>query len=73
MAHNAAQQGIDIIGKTGTAADPANPHSHGWFAGIATLRAHPIVIVIYLPNANGADAATLARHFLQSYQNQPTK
>jgi cell division protein FtsI/penicillin-binding protein 2 len=71
MAHNAAQQGIDIIGKTGTAADPNNPRSHGWFAGIATLHARPIVIVIYLPNANGADAATLARHFLQAYQNNP--
>ena len=73
MAHNAAQQGIDLIGKTGTAADPANPHSHGWFAGIATLHARPIIIVIYLPNANGADAATLARHFLQTYQNSPTQ
>jgi cell division protein FtsI/penicillin-binding protein 2 len=71
MAHNAAQQGIDIIGKTGTAADPNNPHSHGWFAGIATLRGRPVVIVIYLPNANGAGAATLARHFLQAYQNNP--
>jgi cell division protein FtsI/penicillin-binding protein 2 len=69
MAHNAELPGVELIGKTGTASDPNRPRSHGWFAGIATLHARPIVIVLYLPNANGGDAATLVRHILQAYQN----
>jgi cell division protein FtsI/penicillin-binding protein 2 len=73
MAHNADTPGVELIGKTGTASDPSHPHSHGWFAGIATLRERQIVIVIYLPNANGGDAAALARRFLQTYQNGHTE
>ena len=52
MAHNAAVQGMEIAGKTGTT-------SHGWFAGIG----QQLVVVIYLPRGNGADAARLAQHF----------
>ena len=68
MAHNADLSGVELIGKTGTASDSNQPRSHGWFAGIATLHARPTVIVVYLPNANGGDAATLVRHFLLAYQ-----
>jgi cell division protein FtsI/penicillin-binding protein 2 len=63
MAHNAAVPGIEIAGKTGTAGDTANGPSHGWFAGISDLGHHEVVIVIYLPHGNGADAARLAQHF----------
>jgi cell division protein FtsI/penicillin-binding protein 2 len=63
MAHNAAVPGIEILGKTGTAGDTANGPSHGWFAGISDLGHQKIVIVIYLPHGNGADAARLAQHF----------
>jgi len=63
MAHNAALPGIEIAGKTGTAGDTANGPSHGWFAGISDLGHHEVVIVIYLPHGNGADAARLAQHF----------
>jgi cell division protein FtsI/penicillin-binding protein 2 len=73
MAHNADVPGVELIGKTGTASDPNRPRSHGWFAGIATLHAMPVIIVIYIPNANGGDAAALAQHFLQAYQNGPTR
>ena len=73
MAHNAELAGVPLLGKTGTAADPGQPRSHGWFAGIATLQGRSIVIVIYLPNANGGDAAALARHFLQAYQKGPPR
>jgi cell division protein FtsI/penicillin-binding protein 2 len=64
MAHNADTSGIDISGKTGTADDsPRQPWSHGWFAGFATIRGTPLVISLYLPRGNGADAAQLARNF----------
>ena len=73
MAHNADLPGVELIGKTGTASDPNRPRSHGWFAGIATLHSKAIVVVLYLPNASGGDAASLARHFLQAYQNGPAR
>ncbi len=64
MAHNADTSGIDIAGKTGTADNPPRqPWSHGWFAGFATIRGTPLVISLYLPQGNGADAAQLARNF----------
>ena len=56
MAHNASVPGMKIAGKTGTASD-------GWFAGISHLGEQEVVIVIYLPHGNGADAARLAQHF----------
>ncbi len=52
MAHNAAINGMEIAGKTGTT-------SHGWFVGASKQ----LVVVIYLPRGNGADAARLAQHF----------
>ena len=52
MAHNAAVEGMQIAGKTGTT-------SHGWFVGIS----QHVVLVVYLPHGNGADAARLAQHF----------
>jgi stage II sporulation protein D len=57
MAHNAAVPGLEISGKTGTTT------AGGWFAGSATLGQQQIVIAIYLPHGNGADAAHLAQHF----------
>jgi cell division protein FtsI/penicillin-binding protein 2 len=64
MAHNADTSGLDIFGKTGTASDPPRkPWSHGWFAGFVTIHRAPLVISLYLPQGNGADAALLARDF----------
>jgi stage II sporulation protein D len=60
MAHNAAVPGMEIAGKTGTVT------TGGWFAGIAPLNHEEVVIVIYLPKGNGADAARLAQHFFQT-------
>ena len=62
MAHNAAVPGMEIAGKTGTA-DGAEGQSHGWFAGTGYLDHEQVVIVIYLPHGNGADAARLAHDF----------
>jgi stage II sporulation protein D len=63
MAHNAFVPGTEIAGKTGTASDTMQGSSHGWFAGMGALGHQQVVIVIYLPNGNGADAARLAQHF----------
>ena len=63
MAHNAAVPGMEIAGKTGTASDTRKVRSHGWFAGIGSFGHEEVVIVIYLPRGNGADAARLAQHF----------
>lgn len=64
MAHNADMPGVDISGKTGTASNPPRQlWSHGWFAGFTTTGRTPLVISLYLPQGNGADAADLARNF----------
>jgi cell division protein FtsI/penicillin-binding protein 2 len=63
MAHHAAVSGMEILGKTGTASDAGTGRSQGWFAGIAGLGHEQVVLVIYLPQGNGADAARLAQHF----------
>jgi stage II sporulation protein D len=60
MAHNAAVPGAEVEGKTGTTT------SGGWFAGRAPLGREHVIIVIYLPRGNGADAARLAQHFFVS-------
>jgi stage II sporulation protein D len=60
MAHNAAVPGLELAGKTGTVTNG------GWFAGSGAFEGHQIVIAIYFPRGNGADAARLAQHFFQS-------
>jgi stage II sporulation protein D len=57
MAHNAAVPGLGVAGKTGTVSNA------GWFAGSGSFDHEQVVIVIYLPHGNGADAARLAQHF----------
>ena len=65
-AHNAEVPGLNIAGKTGTASDPRQTWTHGWFAGMADIGLSRIVIVVYLPHGNGADAATIAHRFFLS-------
>ncbi len=67
MAHNAAVPGIVVAGKTGTASDPGEAWTQGWFAGIASHGGEEIVLVIYLPRGNGGDAAGLAQRFLRAW------
>ena len=68
MAHNAQTPGISVTGKTGTASDTGQPWTHGWFAGYAPSDSPKVVIVVYLPRGNGADAAHLAQGFFNSYK-----
>jgi cell division protein FtsI/penicillin-binding protein 2 len=68
MAHNAYVNGLPIAGKTGTASDSGQPWTHGWFAGYAPANHPKIVIIVYLPRGNGADAAHLAQLFFEAYK-----
>jgi cell division protein FtsI/penicillin-binding protein 2 len=63
MAHEASTAGMTIAGKTGTASDAGEAWTHGWFAGIASQETGRVVVVIYVPRGNGADAAALAHRF----------
>ena len=71
MAHNASVPGMEIAGKTGTASDTMQGSSHGWFAGVGAFDHKEMVVVIYLPHGNGADAARLAQHFFLATRTAP--
>jgi cell division protein FtsI/penicillin-binding protein 2 len=66
MAHNAAVPGKTIAGKTGTASDPGERWSHGWFAGSGPMGSEDVVLVVYLDHGNGGDAARLAQRFFST-------
>lgn len=68
MAHNAQVAGLSVAGKTGTASDPGQAWTHGWFAGYAPAKTPKVVVVIYLPRGNGTDAAHLAQRFFNAYK-----
>ncbi|MEZ2345564.1 penicillin-binding transpeptidase domain-containing protein [Terriglobus sp. RCC_193] len=57
MANNARLTGIEVLGKTGTASNPGEWWTHGWFAGGIPNR---FVLVVYVPHGDGGSAATLA-------------
>jgi cell division protein FtsI/penicillin-binding protein 2 len=61
MAHAANVQGVRIAGKTGTAASRGTARTHGFFAGYAPTESPEIVVVVYLEQGNGGDAAGVAR------------
>jgi membrane peptidoglycan carboxypeptidase len=63
MANPAAVAGVRILGKTGTASDPLEAWTHGWFAGEIPGR---LVIVIYVPHGDGGTAARLAQRFFRA-------
>ena len=60
MANHAAVPGLTILGKTGTASNPGESWTHGWFAGAIPGR---FVLVLYVPNSDGGTAARLAQTF----------
>ena len=63
MAHSAAVAGVTILGKTGTASDGGEAWTHGWFVGAIPGR---VLIVVYVPHGDGADAARLAQKFFRA-------
>ncbi|QEE29941.1 hypothetical protein FTW19_19335 [Terriglobus albidus] len=62
MANPAATRGITILGKTGTARNPGESWTHGWFAGVVPGR---WIVVIYIPKGDGGTAAKLAHQFFE--------
>jgi cell division protein FtsI/penicillin-binding protein 2 len=64
MSRPAAVPGITILGKTGTASDPGEAWTHGWFAGAIPER---LVLVVYVPHGDGGTAAGLAQRFLANF------
>jgi cell division protein FtsI/penicillin-binding protein 2 len=73
MAHNAATPGIEVMGKTGTAAERGQFRTHGWFAGAAHVGGREVIVVVYLPVGNGGDAAAAARRLLLTYERGPSR
>lgn len=61
MANEARVAGVDVLGKTGTVADAGSYRTHGWFAGGVPQR---FILVVYVPQGNGAGAAALAGRFI---------
>jgi cell division protein FtsI/penicillin-binding protein 2 len=61
MAHAANVDGVKVAGKTGTAASRESARTHGFFVGYAPAEKPEIVVVIYLEQGNGGDAAGVAR------------
>jgi cell division protein FtsI/penicillin-binding protein 2 len=65
MADNARTP--NLAGKTGTAADPGQTRTHGWFAGIFSPPDKPQqILVVYVPHGSGAAAAALAQRILKA-------
>jgi cell division protein FtsI/penicillin-binding protein 2 len=60
MANAAAVPGMTILGKTGTAKNPGESWTHGWFAGVLPGK---LVVVVFVPNGDGGTAAHLAQGF----------
>jgi cell division protein FtsI/penicillin-binding protein 2 len=63
MADPARVDGVELLGKTGTASSPQSHWSHGWFAGAVPGQ---VVLVIYMPHGNGGTAAQLAGTFVRA-------
>jgi cell division protein FtsI/penicillin-binding protein 2 len=63
---------VYIAGKTGTSTQLGGFRSQGWFAGIAfnpnTQAANAqLIVVVYLKNAHGSEAAVLARPIFEQF------
>ena len=71
---------VYVIGKTGTSTQLGGYRSQGWFAGIAfkpKLSPEPanaqLLVVVYLKNAHGSDAAELARPIFADFSGTHTE
>lgn len=60
MAHAAQPVGVTAAGKTGTAAGRGAAQTHAFFAGYAPAGKPEVVLMVYLENGRGADAAAIA-------------
>jgi cell division protein FtsI/penicillin-binding protein 2 len=67
MANPARVPGMTILGKTGTASDPGEAWTHGWFVGAIPGQ---FVLVVYVPHGDGGTAARLAQGFFRAETQQ---
>jgi penicillin-binding protein 2 len=56
------ENGNRVAGKTGSAKADEGQWTHGWFAGFAPAENPQVVLVIFLEQGRGSDAAAIARH-----------
>jgi len=64
IASSASLGGVLVAGKTGTANQGPGTPSHGWFVGLVPADKPRAVVVVYLPNGHGANAAQVAAAIL---------
>jgi len=62
MANPASVPGMSILGKTGTASNPGEAWTHGWYVGVLPGR---LLIVVYVPHGDGGTAAALGQKFFR--------
>ncbi len=67
MAYSASNMSISVAGKTGTAAGPNTARTHGLFLGYAPAEQPQIVLMVYLEQGRGADAAGIAGPIFVAY------
>lgn len=69
LAQNARSGQLSVAGKTGTASDPSDLHTHAWFAGFAPAEKPEVVVVVFVEHGHGSvEAANLARRIFQAYE-----
>ncbi len=69
LAQLAQTKSLKIAGKTGTASNPGDASTHGWFAGFAPVNRPQIVVVVYVERGRGAvEAATIAHRIFESWE-----
>jgi len=67
MAHAAFVADMSAAGKTGTASSADTARSHGFFVGYAPADKPEIVVLVYLENGRGMDAAAVAQPIFSAY------
>jgi len=67
MAHAAFVDGMKIAGKTGTSVARNTQQTHGYFVAYAPAEKPQIVLVVYLAQGRGLDAAAVAQPVLQAF------
>jgi cell division protein FtsI/penicillin-binding protein 2 len=72
MAHASFVSTMKVAGKTGTAASPNTPRTHGFFVGYAPADKPEIVLVVFLEQGRGMDAAAVAQSVFAAYARERT-
>jgi cell division protein FtsI/penicillin-binding protein 2 len=67
MAHASFVPDMKVAGKTGTAASPNTLRTHGFFVGYAPADNPEIVLLVFLEQGRGMDAAAVAQSVFAAY------